>query len=71
MMVFIFLWTGIHDFKRSTPPVNHSDKTAKPLDPIPPVADSIRDETFLLCFDEFQVKGYITFYIFIQTLQRY
>lgn len=45
----------IHAFKLSAPPVNHSDKTAKALDPIPPVASDIRNETFLLCFDEFQI----------------
>ena len=45
----------IHAFKLAAPPVNHSDKLAKPLDPIPPVASDISNEVLLLCFDEFQV----------------
>ena len=34
-------------------------KKDKPYDPIPPVAADICDETWLLCFDEFQVCGLI------------
>lgn len=45
----------IHQFKLSLPPVNHSEKTAKPMDPIVPVAEAIAEEVRLLCFDEFQV----------------
>jgi len=45
----------IHQFKLDSPPVNHRDKTSKPLDPIPPIARDISDETWFLCFDEFQV----------------
>ncbi|KAL1505949.1 hypothetical protein ABEB36_005392 [Hypothenemus hampei] len=32
-----------------------SDRKAKPFDPIPPIAESIVNESWLLCFDEFQV----------------
>lgn len=32
-----------------------SDRKAKPFDPIPPIAASIVKESWLLCFDEFQV----------------
>lgn len=45
----------IHKFKLNSAPVDHSDKSAKPLDPLPPVAAAIKQETNLLCFDEFQV----------------
>jgi len=45
----------IHQFKLDAPPVDHRSKTSKPLDPIPPIAKDISDETWFLCFDEFQV----------------
>jgi len=45
----------IHAFKRQAPSVNHSDKSSRALDPIPPVAADISDEILFLCFDEFQV----------------
>lgn len=45
----------IHQFKLDAPPVNHRDKTSKALDPIPPIAEDISNETWFLCFDEFQV----------------
>lgn len=32
-----------------------SDRKAKPFDPIPPVAKSIIEKSWLICFDEFQV----------------
>ncbi|CAG9765254.1 unnamed protein product [Ceutorhynchus assimilis] len=32
-----------------------SDRKAKPFDPIPPIAKSIFEKSWLLCFDEFQV----------------
>ena len=47
----------IHQFKLNAPPVNHRDKTSKPLDPIPPIARDISEQTWFLCFDEFQVKS--------------
>eukprot|EP00794_Sanderia_malayensis_P000134 gene134-746_t len=45
----------VHDYKLKLGPVNHRDKTAKPVDPTKPVAEEIAEETWLLCFDEFQV----------------
>lgn len=45
----------VHSYKLALGPINHRDKTAKPLDPIRPIAEEIAEETWLLCFDEFQV----------------
>ncbi|KAH3706883.1 hypothetical protein DPMN_066274 [Dreissena polymorpha] len=44
----------IHAWKQSLPR-NRDVKKLHSYDPIPPVADSISDEAWLLCFDEFQV----------------
>ena len=41
---------------------------AKPYDPIGPVAREISEETWLLCFDEFQVQ-YISVFITIQIIK--
>ena len=30
--------------------------TYQPFDPVPPVGDSIMEESFILCLDEFQVR---------------
>lgn len=38
------------------------DEGSKPFDPIPPVAADITQESWLICFDEFQVSIY--FYCF-------
>lgn len=47
------------------------DEGSKPFDPIPPVAADITQESWLICFDEFQVGiintgkfTYITVYFF-------
>ncbi|XP_060072077.1 AFG1-like ATPase isoform X2 [Ylistrum balloti] len=45
---------GIHAIKQ-TIPRQYNVQKIEPFDPIPPVAKEISDETWLLCFDEFQV----------------
>lgn len=47
---FLFL-LEIHEIKMNS----YSDKTTR-FDPIPPVAEDIVENAWLLCFDEFQVK---------------
>ena len=49
-----YLLTGIHEWKQSQPKGVDVQKNQS-FDPIPPVADAISQETWLLCFDEFQV----------------
>ncbi|XP_071800779.1 AFG1-like ATPase [Asterias amurensis] len=44
----------IHEVKRQIPR-NHDSHKPRPFDPISPVAKDISSETWLLCFDEFQV----------------
>ncbi|XP_015591803.1 putative ATPase N2B isoform X2 [Cephus cinctus] len=44
----------IHEVKK-TIVRDHSSTKLQPFDPIPPVAASITEKTWLLCFDEFQV----------------
>lgn len=50
--------TRIHRVKQET--VHHQDTGTKPkvYDPILPVAEEIAEETWLLCFDEFQVSRF-------------
>ena len=45
---------GIHEVKK-TIPRQYNARKAEPYDPIPPVAKDISKETWLICFDEFQV----------------
>jgi protein AFG1 len=40
---------------RSSVPRQYNVKRPEPFNPIPPVAEEISCETWLLCFDEFQV----------------
>ncbi|XP_014238457.1 putative ATPase N2B [Trichogramma pretiosum] len=44
----------IHEVKKGIVR-DHSSTKLQPFDPIPPVASSITENTWLLCFDEFQV----------------
>lgn len=44
----------IHETKSQVTPIKDSRKS-KPFDPIPPVAARITKESWLICFDEFQV----------------
>ncbi|KAF7283872.1 hypothetical protein GWI33_022904 [Rhynchophorus ferrugineus] len=44
----------MHDLKQEVIQ-DFSDRKTKPFDPIPPVAKSIIDNSWLICFDEFQV----------------
>ncbi|CAH0552613.1 unnamed protein product [Brassicogethes aeneus] len=44
----------MHALKQQTV-VDYSTRKPKPFDPIPPVADSIAEKSWLICFDEFQV----------------
>lgn len=46
---------GIHKLKMSLPARNPKSVRAQPFDPIPPVAEKISSQWWLLCFDEFQV----------------
>lgn len=48
-----FSYIGIHRLKQSIP--RHHGTKPKPYDPISPVAREISEQTWLLCFDEFQV----------------
>ena len=50
----IFVLPGVHRQKQKMPKVK-STLGNKPFDPITPVAEEISGETWLLCFDEFQV----------------
>ena len=45
----------IHDLKKTIVRDYKSTKP-QPFDPIPPVAKSISDNSWLICFDEFQVS---------------
>lgn len=45
----------IHEVKKGVVK-DHSSTKLEPFDPIPPVASSITNNTWLLCFDEFQVN---------------
>jgi len=47
--------TRIHQVKQDTVRDYESGTKPKVYDPIPPVAEDIAEEAWLLCFDEFQV----------------
>lgn len=44
----------MHELKKEIV-VDYSQRKPKPFDPIPPVANSIIEKSWLICFDEFQV----------------
>lgn len=46
----------IHELKNSVAARDYTSSKAQPFDPIPPVAETISDKTWLICFDEFQVS---------------
>lgn len=48
----------IHELKKNVARPSNSLKPS-PFDPIPPVAEIISEKTWLLCFDEFQVRNVI------------
>lgn len=45
----------VHKFKSTLPPRDRTKNKSQPVDPIPPIATEISEESMLLCFDEFQV----------------
>ena len=51
----IFFFTEIHEVKKEIPKLYHITHSSA-FDPIPPVAEQIISETWLLCFDEFQAS---------------
>lgn len=51
---------GIHRLKARLPPRDPKSIRAQPFDPIPPVAEQISSQWWLLCFDEFQVTSLST-----------
>ena len=55
----------IHEFKK-TVPRQYNVRKYDPYDPIPPVARDIADQSWLLCFDEFQVRICTCFQNFIK-----
>jgi predicted ATPase len=55
--IFSKFSSGVHKFKSALPPRDRSKKRSQPVDPIPPIASEISEESMLLCFDEFQVRA--------------
>ena len=51
----IIFFLGIHKLK-SRIPRQYNVRNTQAYDPIPPLAEAISSETWLLCFDEFQVS---------------
>lgn len=50
----------IHDVKKHVVR-DHTSTKPQPFDPIRPVARSISNQSWLICFDEFQVSAYARF----------
>ena len=53
---FFGLFSGVHKLKSKLVPRDKKKSKAQPVDPIPPIAEEISEESWLLCFDEFQVR---------------
>lgn len=53
----------VHNFSHGTKP--------RVYDPIPPVAEGIAEETWLLCFDEFQVSRFRIYYLTFNNLYNF
>ena len=55
----------MHEAKKQAPPRDISRwDTYQPFDPVPPVGDSIIEESWLLCLDEFQVVYQVPLLLF-------
>ena len=54
-LIDVMIVSGIHVVKQNMPKRDNSVSQMQSYDPIQPVAEEISAETWLLCFDEFQV----------------
>jgi protein AFG1 len=57
LQTFDLYFSGVHKFKSTLPPRDRTKNKSQPVDPIPPIATEISEESMLLCFDEFQVRA--------------
>lgn len=51
--MYLIVFKGVHEYKKQH--LSHSSKPALDFNPIPSIAQSICDESWFLCLDEFQV----------------
>lgn len=56
----------IHEVKKQMPPREIGSEQSCPFDPIKPVANSIAESSWLICFDEFQVNFIFLFLVLIK-----